>query len=87
MIKVNALSLNPAAFFRLSSVAECCHKHLTLPRIVFIFLALLSFLCGNAFGYARSHSLATLASKTTQCTDQDASAVTGRILLQGQSHC
>ena len=64
-----AIPLNPAAFFRLSSVAKCCHKHLTLPRIVFIFLAFLSFLCGNAFGYARSHSLAIPAAKATHSTN------------------
>ena len=61
--------MNPAAFFRLSSGAKCCHKHVTLPRIVFIFLALLSFLCGNAFGYARSHSLASPAAKATHSTN------------------
>ena len=68
------------AFFRLSSVAKCCHKHLTLPRIVFIFLALLSFLCGNAFGYARSHSLASPAAKATYSTNQ-AALITDHCLL------
>ena len=58
------------AFFRLSSGAKCCHKHVTLPRIVFIFLALLSFLCGNAFGYVRPLSLASLDAKATHSTNQ-----------------
>ena len=41
-----------------------------MPRIVFIFLALLSFLSGNAFGYARSHSIASPAAKATHSTSQ-----------------
>ena len=51
-----------------------------MPRIVVIFLALLSFLCGNAFGYARSHPLASPAAKATYSTNQ-AALITDHCLL------